>query len=102
MPHRIRKLTSSLRQHDNTDTTTHLPSYCASLNCVGVRPVWRLNMREKWAGVQSRGDKEPDADIPPFKSEAAPRLVLVICTLGIILSGLCSGLYALIHHTVGL
>ena len=45
---------------------------------------------------------EPAADIPPFKSEAAPRLVLVICTLGILLSGLCSCLYTLIHHTVGL
>lgn len=40
------------------------------------------------------------ADVPAFKSETAPRIVLMVCTAGILLAGLVSGIYALIHQTV--
>ena len=40
------------------------------------------------------------ADVPAFKSEAAPKLVLMVCTAGILLAGLVSCLYALIDRTV--
>ena len=40
------------------------------------------------------------ADVPAFKSEAAPKFVLVVCTAGILLAGLVSCLYALIDRTV--
>lgn len=52
---------------------------------------------EATGGDASSSTQRP---VPAFKSETAPRIVLTVCTAGILLAGLVSGIYALIHQTV--